>query len=225
MAKGYILVEGQGEVEAVGNLVTRLWRRTEHGLPSDRPRRCVNIHMRHGIERSVERIRARPDVGALLVLRDSDDDCPREKAPEIATWLRELGLGFPAAVVLFHPEYEVIFLPCVARMAGQRIVDGSGKPRPGLLPGTVCHGDWEARRGVKEWLSHQFPRGRTYKPTQDQLPMTRMVDLDVVRAAGVPCFGTLERALGFLADSIEGGTCGVYPAPVGDGPADPVQRG
>lgn len=211
MAKGYILVEGHGEVEAAGNLVARLWHRTGQGLPWDRPRRCVSIHLRHGLERSVERIRARPDVGALLVLRDADDDCPRHKAPELAEWLRALGLPFPAAVVLLHPEYEVLFLPCVARMAGQPILDDSGKPRAGLLPGTVYEGDWEAHRGIKEWLSRHFPRGRSYRPTQDQLPMTRMLDLDVVRAAGVPCFATLERALGFLATAVEAGVAGVYP--------------
>jgi hypothetical protein len=120
MAKGYILVEGHGEVEAAGNLVTRLWCRTGHALPWDRPRRCVNIHLQHGLARSVERIRARPDVGALLILRDAEDECPRHKAPELAMWLRGFGLPFPAAVVLLHPEYEVLFLPCVDRMAGPK---------------------------------------------------------------------------------------------------------
>jgi hypothetical protein len=222
MAKGYILVEGHGEVEAAGNLVTRLWGRTGHALPWDRPRRCVNIHLRHGLARSVERIRARPDVGALLILRDADDECPRHKAPELAAWLRGFRLPFPAAVVLLHPEYEVLFLPCVDRMAGRPIVDDSGKPRVGLLPGSVYEGDWEAHRGVKEWLSRHFPRGRSYRPTQDQLPMTRMLDLDVVRAAGVPCFGTLERALGFLAMSIDAGTHDVYPSPAPDASLDPA---
>lgn len=219
VAKGYILVEGHGEVEAAGNLVARLWHRTGHALPWDRPRRCVSIHLHHGLEQGVERIRARPDVGALLILRDADDDCPRHKAPELAGWLRAFGLPSPAAVVLLHPEYEVLFLPYVAQLAGRPIVDDSGKPRPGLLPGTTYEGDWEARRGVKEWLSRHFPRGRSYRPTQDQLPMTRMLDLGVVRAAGVPCFGTLERALAFLASSLEAGTAGVYPPPAGDTPA------
>lgn len=81
------------------------------------------------------------------------------------------------------------------------------------MPGSIYEDDWEAHRGVKEWLSRHFPRGVSYKPTLDQLPMTRMLDLDVVRAAGVPCFGTLERALGFLAASIDAGTRDVYPPP------------
>ena len=121
-------------------------------------------------------------------------------------------LPFPTALVLLHPEYEVLFLPCVASMAGKPIVDESGQQRPGLLPGTAHSGGWETNRGVKEWLSRHFPRGRSYKPTLDQLPMTRMLDLDVLRAADVPCFGTLERALAFLARAASEGATGVYPA-------------
>ena len=123
----------------------------------------------------------------------------------MAAWLRRLGLPFPAAVVLLHPEYEVGFLPCIDLIAG-RLLDG----RPGLEAGTVWDGpSWEARRGVKEWLSHRFPRNRRYKPTLDQLPMTRMLDLDRVRKAEVPCFGTLERAVTFLDGCRTPG--GVYP--------------
>ncbi|WP_438031367.1 hypothetical protein [Sorangium sp. So ce233] len=67
-------------------------------------------------------------------------------------------------------------------------------------------------RDVKGWLTDHFPQGRVYKPTLDQWPMTRMIDVPTLRAAGVPCFGTLERALAFLASSF-GGT-GVCPPSV-----------
>lgn len=224
MAKGYILVEGHGEVAAAGNLVARLWRETGHFLPWGAPRRWKNLHLRDGLEKGASYIRHQSDAGALLVLRDEDDACPRSAAPGMAAWLSALALPFPTAIVLLHPEYEVLFLPCVAQMAGRSIIDGSGKPRVGLQPGTVYEDDWQAHRGIKEWLSRHFPRGRSYKPTQDQLPMTQMLDLDVVRAAGVPCFGTLERALGFLAASIDAGTAGVYPPPV-DGIVDPSPHG
>lgn len=223
MAKGYILVEGQGEVEAAGNLVARLWKQTGHGMRWAAPKRWLNLHLRKGIEGGAESVRRKADAGALLILRDEDDGCPRRTAPELASWLSALHLPFPTALVLFHPEYEVLFLPCVAQMAGRPIVQRPGQERPGLLPGTMYVGDWETHRGIKEWLSRHFPRGRSYKPTQDQLPLTRMLDLDVVRAAGVPCFGTLERALWFLADSINAGTTGVYP-PASEATADPVQQ-
>lgn len=214
--KGYILVEGHGELGAADNLVARLWREAGHVQPWAPARRWVNLHKQSGIQKGVEATAARGDAGALLILRDEDDACPRERGPEMASWVRALRPPFPVAVVLFHPEYEVLFLPCVDRMAGRPIRGADGQDRRGLLAGTRFEGGWESRRGVKEWLSDHFPPGRKYKPPLDQLPLTRMIDLPTLRAAGVPCFGTLERALAFLAGVF--GRSGVYPA---DGPDRP----
>jgi hypothetical protein len=79
-----------------------------------------------------------------------------------------------------------------------------------ILRAKPFHGDVEAIRGVKEWLSRHFASGKAYKPTLDQLPMAQMVDLHTVRAAGVPSFGTFERALRFLSIA---GAGEVYPPP------------
>lgn len=128
----------------------------------------------------------------------------------IATWLRALSLPFPSAVVLLHREYEALFLPCIDLMAGREL-NAYGSRRPGLLPGTTFAGDPQGIRGVKEWLSRRFPRGSSYKPTLDQLPLTRMLDFDRLRNSSLPCFGSLERALRFLGDHV--GTSGrVYPS-------------
>jgi hypothetical protein len=209
MQKGYILVEGHGEVEAAGNLVTRLWHEASRWQPWAPPIRWKNLHQRKGIEQGVGRICANQDAGALLILRDEDDACPKERGPEIASWARALASPFPVAVVLLHREYEVLFLPCLDQMVGRPIVGADGHERPGLMLGTRYEGDWEAKRGVKEWLTEHFPPGRSYKPPLDQLPLTRMIDIPTLRAASVPCFGTLERALAFLASSF--GASGVYP--------------
>jgi len=127
----------------------------------------------------------------------------------MARWLADLRLPFPAAIVLFHPEYEVLFLPCLGQMAGKPLGTGAAA-RPGLRLGTQWDGPWESRRGIKEWLTNHFEPNRSYKPTLDQLPLTRLVDLPTLRRAGVPCFGTLERAITFLA---EGRAGAVYPPP------------
>ncbi len=203
--KGYILVEGHGEVQAAGNLVARLSADVGIDLPWSRPIRWPNLHLKDGLVKGANFIRAKRDAGALLVLRDEDDACPRDRGPEMAGCLRQINLPFPSAVVLLHPEYEVLFLPCLDRIAGQSL-----EGRPGLQDNTVWDGDcWEARRGVKEWLTRHFPPGRSYKPTVDQLPMTRMLDFDRLREADLPCFGTLERAVAFLGQSLETGD--VYP--------------
>jgi hypothetical protein len=199
MLKGYILVEGHGEVEAAGNLVNRLWRDAGHCTIWQPPIRCKNINLQKGIEKGIGRICKEKDAGALLLLQDLDDGCPKNKAPEIARWVAKLAPPFPVAIVLLHREYEVLFLPCLEKMAGKPIKGADGQERPGIVAGTVYDDEWEKLRGIKEWLSEHFPPRQSYKPTIDQLPMTRMIDFDILRKANVPCFDTLERALGFLA--------------------------
>jgi hypothetical protein len=203
LGRGYVLVEGHGEKGAVDNLISRLV--SDLGLPrSWAPAiRWPNIHQRDGMEKGASFVRFKQDADALLVLCDEDDACPARQAPVMAGWLKALKLPFPAAVVLLHPEYEVLFLPCVEQMAGKSLGIGAAA-RPGLRPGTRWEGDWESRRGIKEWLSSQFPPGRSYKPTLDQLPLTRLVDFGLLRKAELPCFGTLERALRFLEGAAPG---------------------
>ena len=193
-------MEGHGEVEAATNLAARLSERIGFHLAWSQARRWKNLHQFRnshsgGLEGGAEVIRTKNDAAALLILRDDDDGCPRDIAPQNAALLKELNLPFPVAYVLLKPEFEVLFLPCLEKMN---------------LPAWDRE-SWEARRGVKEWLSGQMPPGRLYKPTVDQLPMTRQIDLGVLRAADVPCFGSLERGLEFLKRN--GDTCGcVYPA-------------
>lgn len=209
MAKGYVLVEGHGEVGAVGNLLARLSSDLGNALTWAPPMRWKNLHLATGVEKGANYIRDKGDAEALLILRDEDDQCPAERGPEMAGWLRRLDLPFPTAAVLFHPEYEVLFLPCLERMAGKPLGSGAAA-RPGLREGTQWEGSWEGKRGVKEWLSHQFPPNRSYKPTLDQLPLTRLLDFQALRAANLACYGTLERALLHLAGAPPGTT---YPLP------------
>jgi len=192
----YVLVEGYGEVEAAQNLLARVSTELEVFFPWAHPRRWVNLHQweperRGGVRKGAEFVRCKADVGGLLILRDEDDDCPRETAPEMAEQLRGLNLPIPAAYVLLHPEYEVLFLPCLHRMSGLGFPEGLSWDRE----------SWEARRGVKEWLTRQLPRGRSYKPSVDQLAMTRRIDIPTLRDAAVPCFGSLQRAITFLGKS------------------------
>lgn len=203
----FMVVEGYGELEAAHNLIARL--SSEHGLALQwaRPRRFPNLHLERGVRKAAERMRIEAGADALLVLRDEDDRCPAQTGPEIAAWLRALRLPFPAAVVLFCREYETMFLPCADLMAG-RPLRANATERPGLVPGTRFEGDPQSIRGVKEWLSRHFPRGSSYKPTLDQLPLTRMIAFDRLRSCGLPCFGTLERALIFLSRARAGE---VYP--------------
>jgi len=68
--------------------------------------------------------------------------------------------------------------------------------------------DPEKPRDAKGVLRRFFPRTAPYQPTTHQRALTRLIDFDVLRASGLPCFGTLERALHFLHAAAAGS---VYP--------------
>jgi hypothetical protein len=213
MGRGYLVVEGHGEVLAAHNLIIRLWQ--DLGLPQlvwAEPIRGIALHKKEGIIRACGYIRSKPDADCLLILRDEEDECPKSVGPSVASWLRDERLPFPCAIVMFCREYETLFLPCLHLMAGKPLQGTHQRQRPGIQPGTSFSGDFESVRGVKEWLSARFPPGRAYKPTQDQLPLTRLIDFGVLRKSGLPCFGTLERAIRFLAGK-GSGRGRVYPPP------------
>ena len=210
----YVLVEGHGEVDAVPVLLSRLGRHLGVHVPWAAARRWKNIHLwdpgqlgRGGLLRGLEFLRYKPNVGGVLVLRDEDDECPRRTAPGISALIADLDLPFRTAVTLLHPEYEVLFLPCMHRM------QDLGFPAHTRWDGS----NWEARRDVKRWLSGQLPSGRIYKPATDQEPMTRHIDFDELEAADVACFGSLVRAVRFLGGDGPAGR--VYPPPA-DLPGD-----
>ncbi|MEI7732202.1 MAG: hypothetical protein WCO56_21685 [Verrucomicrobiota bacterium] len=219
MGLGYLVVEGHGEIEAAVNLVVRLWQDLQlPPLAWAKPIRGKNLHQERGIQKACELVRSKSDVTALLILRDEDDGCPKDLAPLTAAWVGNLRLPFPSAVVLAHREFEAFFLPCLASIAGRKLVGPGAVERPGLLPDTKFTGDPESLRGVKEWLSKNMPAGRSYKPTLDQLPLTRMLDFQVLRHSTppLPCFGSLERGLKFLAQQIQEKSKKVYPQAPGE---------
>lgn len=196
-----LFVEGHGEVRAAENLVTRVARAADRGIIVTQTRRWKNLHRQDGLAQALRYGQTLP-VDGLLFLRDEDDACPRATGPRDADVLRSLEPRLPSAVVLMHREYEVVFLPQVASLAG-RPIDG----RPGLLPSAQWTGHWESRRDIKGWLTSQMPHGRAYKPTLDQLPLTQMLDIEALLRTDVPCIGTLVRALQFLTDA----SSGTYP--------------
>lgn len=114
---GYVIIEGQGEVAAVTNLLTRL--ASDLKLPP--------IHWRPPMRKAVtsqrvalevcEIVRSKADIDCLLVLRDEDDGCPRQTGPELAGWLAAASLPFPTAATLMYREYEVLFTDHGARAA------------------------------------------------------------------------------------------------------------
>lgn len=207
--RGYVVVEGHGELRAAANLLSRLW--SDLGLPfapwAD-PIRGWALHTAAGTEKAVSLVRRKPDARHLLLLRDEDDACPAETGPLAASWVSALHPPFPVAVVLLRREFETLLLPSLHRMAGVPLVDPRGVSRPGVMAGTEFTGDAESIRDAKGEITRHWARGR-YKPALDQLALTQLADFADIRAAEIASFGTLERALRFLASTVGSG---VYPA-------------
>ncbi len=110
-------------------------------------------------------------------------------------------------MVLFFREYETLFLPCLHVMAGRPVRDDRGIDLAPLAADARFSGDPQSVRDAKKAINTFLPRTHPHKETTHQLAFTRLLDLSTLRASGLPCFGTLERATSFLLDS----TRGVYP--------------
>jgi hypothetical protein len=192
----YVVVEGAGEVRAVPNLLHRLSSELGHPTHWAPPLR-INVIRSTDAEKAGNLVRQRPDAEGLLVLRDDEDGCPRDDAPQLARWMKRLELPFPTACVLFYREYETLFLPCLAELAGKPLKHGSIE-REGIRAGALFEGDPEIPRDAKGVVSAAMPSGRAYKETLDQLALTQLLDFSTLRASGLACFATLERALRFL---------------------------
>lgn len=89
--------------------------------------------------------------------------------------------------------------------------------RPGVLAGAAFHGDPDqGPRGAKEWLTRNMLAGVAYKPTADQLAMTRLLDPAHPKLNNLASFRRMRRALAFLASNL-GRAGAVYPGTVEDG--------
>ena len=89
MTKGLIFGEGHGESESARNLISRLWLHL--GLDPThvwtKVYRSSTLNTEDGIKKACEFARAEA-FDKLLILRDEDDHCPRDVAPEAAQWIR-----------------------------------------------------------------------------------------------------------------------------------------
>jgi len=171
-----IIVEGDGEIEAVPVLLRRLAEACGHPGQVDivnKLRIPANRLIKAGeLERAVElSVRKLGGLGGIFVLLDAEDDCPATRGPELATRARAARPDFPIGLCLAHREYEAWFLAAAGSLACQR-----------HLPATLAdHPEPERPRGCKEWLTAQMPIGRAYQETDDQSAFTATFNLTRAR--------------------------------------------
>lgn len=186
------IVEGHGEVKAIGILIRRIAAEYDAALALEvRPPLRVpkSRLLKPGeLERTVEfAFRKAGRDGAVFVLLDSDDDCPAELAPNVMHRALATRNDLPLGVVLAKREYEAWFLAAASSLQGQRGLNDS------LLPPD----EPEAIRGAKEWRNRNMMPGSRYGEVLDQPALTAVFDLAAARRADSfdKCYREIVRLL------------------------------
>lgn len=164
------IVEGQGDVAAAPVLLRRLAEEAgAWNVRVARPhrRRRTQLAQKDALQGAVQVARLTPGCGAVLILFDADDDCPRELVPTLAAWAQEAANPLPSAIVMANREYEAWLLGAVESLRGIA----------GIRADAEAHPDPEAPRDAKGELERRMLPGSSYFPTADQARLTAQVDL------------------------------------------------
>jgi len=134
------IVEGHGDVAALPVLLRRLaYEQDRYDVEFPKPVRCSKSeivteegHVR--ADRLKRRVRQalikldRMDRGAVLLLLDADDQCPKVMAPRIQQEACLVSAPVPLAVVLANREFEAWFLAALESLRGERGIPDSAVP-------------------------------------------------------------------------------------------------
>ena len=186
------IVEGRGEMEAAPVLLRRiLYERRDRYDVSVLPPKNAN-----GKGRLVRRFEdflgyaaITDGCAAILVLLDSDDDCPKELGIEMASRARAAAVNIPTVVVCAKREYESWF----------------------LASDEDFQGDAEEYSGAKQWLNRRVAAGLTYKETKDQVRFSARMDIDAAFEAS-RSFRRLCNAVDELVQFVDTGVVKTTPA-------------
>ena len=202
------IVEGDGEVKAVPLLLRRVLgeRHSRYDIRIQRP---INARGKTKLLRKfdsfLEYARRDRECGAVLVLLDGDEDCPRNLAACLAQTAVRLNMSVPVAIVCAHREYEVWFVASLDSETGDNI-----RATLGLAKTVAYDGDIELIGSPKGWIQVQMPQSSGYKETQDQPALTPFIDIEHTRQRS-RSFRRLCHAVEELLCAIESGTPIVTP--------------
>lgn len=170
------VVEGKGEVKALPILIRRVaaihYPELDLDIPTPIRFSRNKIFQTGELEHAVGiAIRSISKQGAILILLDSDNDCPAELAPTLLHRISPVFHNTPIAVVFAKHEFESWFLAAAESLRGKRGLNNDISPPKNP----------EAIRGAKEWLQHRMQKGKTYNVTQDQPALAAQFDLKQAR--------------------------------------------
>ncbi len=164
------IVEGDGEVSAVPVLLRRLRDASgAYSLGVNAPIKQARSDLvrEDGVRKAVRLALLQPDCAAILMMFDSDDDCPKEIAPLIQVWAQAESRPIPCFVVVPTREYESWFLATVESLRGVR----------GILADATSHAAPESPRGAAEELRKRMTPNRSYSKRVDQPALTGRFDM------------------------------------------------
>ena len=119
------IVEGYGEVKAVPvlirNVTHKLFPELQVSIPTPirtaRSKVVKEGELEQRIELAAQKVGGR---GGILVVLDSDDDCPAELGPVLLDRAFQTRSDLPIAVVLAKCEFEAWFLAAAESLRGKR---------------------------------------------------------------------------------------------------------
>lgn len=169
------VVEGHGEVTSLPALIRRIALEVDPALVVrvPHPIRITRSKLLKPdeLERAAQLAALNAaNNGGIVILLDSDEDCPAELGPRLLERVRSARADRPSSVVLAKKEFEAWFLASAASLRGYR-----GLPAD-LAPPT----EPEEIAGAKEWLRERMG---SYASTIDQTALTTQFDLTLARQA------------------------------------------
>lgn len=192
------IVEGDGEESALPVLVSRIVTELCPGFWA-RAYIATNFHGRDRfqdegmVKRAVFNAAGRVGSGgAVLILRDADDDCPVLGAATLSKWAHEARSDVHVSVVIAKHEYEAWFIAAAESLRGHR----------GVHPQLEPHPDPESISDAKGWLTRNMVRGQPYNPTTHQASFSQKFDLELARERS-PSFGKLCRDIVRLVEALQ----------------------
>lgn len=161
------IVEGYGDREAVPVLLARIGSYLGVSVISPNPIRAgewKKVRRPGELERFLELAYSRK-LDHILILMDLDDDCPVTESnlsiPRIEAWKN--GRLIRVSLIFLVREYEAIFLCCADDLTADSNIAAE------KMAGAEIYRD--AKGHVKSLI------GRRYKETQDQLDLTKKIDV------------------------------------------------
>jgi hypothetical protein len=203
----YLVVEGDGEEQAVPLLIRRLLydylERFEFAsIQVFNAQGRGNLTRQGGLERILEKVQRSSDCMGCLILLDAEKEdvrCPLTPVQQLADFAKKRTWPFPIVIVCAVCEYESWFLYNLEAIA-----------RDFELSTTSYEGDPESECAAKGWISRQMPPDASYKETFHQVKFTDRIDI-VKTAKQSRSFRRLVHAVEELVEAIDNHTTLVSP--------------